>query len=214
MTASGKKKAKKTRKASSREQAFTPGRTAEDIRRRAVRAALDLAAQRGWENISLHDISRVSDLSLAQLYDHFEDKADIIGAFARMIDKQVMEAASTPGEGLSPRDALFDLLMERFDLLNEHRAGVCSVLRAYRFDPKEAFVALPHLGRSMGWMLEAAGIDTLGLQGTLRIIGLTAVYLKALKSWLDDDSADMGKTMATLDQALGQAEKFAQMFGL
>ncbi len=73
---------------------------------------------------------------------------------------------------------------------------------------------LPYLCRSMGWMLDAAGIETGGVKGTLKVAALTAIYLKTLYVWHRDDSADMAKTMATLDSALGHAEQWAEKISL
>jgi len=65
----------------------------------------------------------------------------------------------------------------------------------------------------MGWMADAAGVETGGIKGVAKIAGLTALYLKALWVWRDDDSTDMAKTMASLDQSLGRAERWAENLG-
>ena len=64
---------------------------------------------------------------------------------------------------------------------------------------------------SMAWMLEAAGVPATGWRGTLRVQGLTAVWLYTLRAWLADESADLSGTMAALDRALGRAEQFGDM---
>jgi ubiquinone biosynthesis protein COQ9 len=179
---------------------------------RVVAKALEMAAQQGWENTGLADIARESGLSLAELHDHFEDKSDIIAALGRIIDRKVLESVGAMEEGVSPRDRLFHILMERYDALNEYRAGLVAVLNSFKPDPKQAVIALPHLCRSMTWMLEAAGIDTNGIGGALRVAGLSVVYIKGLHAWMDDDSADLAKVMAVLDKDLSRAEKIANNF--
>ena len=64
--------------------------------------------------------------------------------------------------------------------------------------------------RSMTWIAEAAGVDTAGPIGMLRVKGVAGVYLVALRSWLNDDTADNAKTMSALDRALQRAESLAQ----
>jgi AcrR family transcriptional regulator len=174
---------------------------------------LELASELGWANVTLMDVSDKSGLSLAELHDHFDDKADILVALGRMIDRRVLEAFDTPEVDASLRDRLFDVMMERFDVLNDYRDGVVAVLHSFRFEPKDAVISCPHLCRSMSWMLEASGIETNGFRGAAKIVGLTGVYLKVLKIWKDDESPDMGKTMAMLDKHLGQAESLANRFG-
>ncbi len=189
-------------------------RPAKTVKEKAVKAALTLAAKQGWVETSLADIAKQAKIPLHELHDHFEDRLDILSAYGRTIDKRVLETAGSPDPETPPRDALFDILMERFDVLNEDRAGVQSILKSFCQDPKQAIISLPHLGRSMSWMLDAAGIDTGGIKGALKVAGLTALYLKILRVWKSDDSEDMAKTMAELDKSLGHAEQWAGSFGL
>lgn len=184
-----------------------------NIHERVVAAALALAAQKGWEAVTLQAIARRAKIPLHELRDHFEDRYDIIAAWGRILDRSVLENAGAGDETASPRDRLFDLLMERLDLLNEQRDGAKAILASFKCDPKQAVICLPHLCRSMGWMLDAAGIETGGVKGVAKIAGLTAIYLKTLWVWREDDSPDMAKTMAALDRSLGRAEEWADRFG-
>lgn len=182
-------------------------------RETVVHAALGLAAEQPWQDITLVDIARHAGIKLHELRGFFDDKADILGAFGGLVDRRVMARWSADPDS-SPRDRLFDLLMERFECLEDHRAGLTSVLKSFRLDPKQALIALPHLCRSMSWMLEAAAIGTSGLQGALRVAGLTALYVHVLKTWMEDDGADLAKTMAALDRDLGHVENWSQKLGL
>ncbi len=180
-------------------------------REKIVLCALDLAAKNGWDSVTLADIAEHCKIPLSDLYDSVEDKADILTAFGRMIDKKVMENFSVDGE--SARDNLFDILMERFDALNEHREGLSSILESFKCDPKQLVIGMPHVCRSMSWMLEACGISTSGIKGAVRVAGLSGLYLKTLRVWLKDNTADMAKVMAALDRDLERAERWAGFLG-
>ncbi len=138
-------------------------------------AALALAGERGWENITLRDIAARAGVGLAEIYDLYCDKTDILAGYGRMVDRATLERAgmgeNSAGDDSAEnrRDRLFDLVMERFEILNDHRAGVLSVLRGLWRDPKQAVIGAPHLARSMAWMLAAAGINTEGLRGAARL---------------------------------------------
>ena len=190
-------------------------KTIKTVKEKAVEAALALAAKDGWDAVTLHAIARKTKIPLHELHDHFEDRYDIIAAWGRIIDKKVLANAGAPDpdDDTSPRDRLFDLLMERLDVVNEQRDGAKAILSSFKCDPKQAVICLPHLCRSMGWMADAAGVETGGIKGVAKIAGLTALYLKALWVWRDDDSTDMAKTMASLDQSLGRAERWAENLG-
>ncbi len=187
----------------------------EAFKEKIVHAALGLAVAQGWENTTLRDIAIAADVSLADLYAVIEDKNDILVLLGRMIDKAVVSQVSVSGGDVSsPRDALFDILMDRYDTLNDYREGLVAVLQSFRYDPKQMVISMPHLCRSMSWMLECAGIETSGLKGAIKVAGLSGVYLKVLKVWMEDESDDLSKTMAALDKTLNRAEKAADMFGL
>jgi AcrR family transcriptional regulator len=179
------------------------------LKGRAVRAALDLAAEKGWDKTGLQDIAKRCKCSLADLNDIFEDRGEILAAYERQIDRRVLAQVGKPDLTTPERDRLFDVLMERFDVLGEDRAAVVSILKSFRLDPKQAVIGIPHLGKSMLWMLEAAGVESAGAKGALTAFGLIGVYLYTLKAWMDDDSEDQSKTMAALDRALGRAETLA-----
>ena len=66
----------------------------------------------------------------------------------------------------------------------------------------------------MCWMLESAGISTYGIKGACRVAGLTGLYVKTLRVWLADDSADLSRVMAALDKDLGRVESWAGSLGL
>lgn len=183
-------------------------------REAALDAALALAADKGWVSVTMGDIARRSKMKLADLHALFDDKGDILIAWHRRIDHKVLEAFEGAGGEGSPRDALFDILMERFDILNDDRAAAVSILNALCLDPKELVIAFPQLGRSMAWMLDAAGIDTGGMKGAARVAGLGIIYLAVLRVWKDDDSRDMSKTMAALDRYLDRGESIIHTIGL
>ena len=185
-----------------------------DAKAAILEAALALAETQGWAHTLLPDIAREAGLSMEELYEHIEDKSDILVLLGRMIDKKTLAACSVePDPALSPRDRLFEILMERFDVLNDHRAALVSILDTFKCDPKQLVISSPHLGRSMSWILEAAGIETQGIRGAAKVAGLTALYLKTLHVWRDDESADLSKTMAALDKDLERAERFANTLG-
>lgn len=187
---------------------------ARPVKERVVDAALSIAATMPWEMISLSDIADEADATLAELSDYFDDKSDILVAYGRRIDRQVLDSVGTASPDENSRDRLFEILMERFDVIGEDREAFVSILKSFKVDPKQAVISLPHLGRSMSWTLEAAGMDTTGIKGAIRVAGLTGIYINVLRTWIEDDSADLSKTMAALDRNLGRAEQAANTFML
>lgn len=178
-----------------------------------VESMLVLARERGWELVDFEDIAQTAGVDIDDAREYFDDKGDILAAYGRKIDRQIFDNIAED-ESLSCRDKLFDLMMERFDALNEEREAVISILDGFRGDPKEAVLSFPHLGRSMSRTLEASGIETDGIFGAAKVLGLVGIYLYVVRTWKDDDSADMAKTMAALDKALDRSEQVYEFLPL
>ena len=61
----------------------------------------------------------------------------------------------------------------------------------------------------MRFMLEAAGIDSEGQAGQLKIQGLVFAWSRVLAVWLKDDDPGLAPTMAALDRELARGETLA-----
>lgn len=180
-----------------------------DVRERLMRSALALAGDGGWEATALAAVATRADATLIEAYTAFPTRFALLVGLLTRTDRQVLEDGPADADD-SPHDRLFDILMRRFDALAAERDGVVAIVRALPGDPLTALMLAPSFAASMSWMLEAAGISTAGLLGSLRVKGLAVVYLATLRIWLDDDSLDMAKTMAALDRNLQRADSLAR----
>lgn len=182
-----------------------------DNRTKIIEAAMALAAERNWRDVSMAEIADAAGIGIGELYEMFSSRTALLNAFGRMVDAEVLGAgAADPDEPAA--DRLFDVLMRRFDVLNRYKPGLTSVIESTARDPLSALCSVAQLRQSMAWMLEAAGLSSDGWRGLVRIKGLSAVYLYAMRVWLRDDSEDMAKTMAALDKALKRIDRLARGF--
>ncbi len=170
---------------------------------RIVAAALRLAGEFPWSDVTLPDIAKAAEVSLLDLRNEFGSKGEILAAFVRSVDDEVLARAPerTPGEG--PRDAIFEVVMSRFDVLAAYKPALRSVAGSW---PAEAALVRA-VAASQAWMLRAAGISAEGLEGQARAAGLTAVYASVFRTWLDDDDPGQARTMAALDRRLRRGER-------
>ncbi len=176
-----------------------------DRNARILDAALTLAAERGWNAVSMSDIAAAAEVAPAQLYAAYPTKTAILSALIARTDEAVLRDGSGGSEGDSRRDRLFDLLMRRLEVLAPHKEGIRAMLADVPRDPVSTLAAAPPLLRAMTWMLDAAGVPADGLSGLLRAQVLAGVYLATLRTWSRDDSPDMARTMAALDRNLRRA---------
>jgi len=175
---------------------------------RLIDAALALAGRQSWRRTGLAEIAAEAGLSLPEAYSLHRGKAGILLAFQRRIDQAAL-AGTARQAGESARERLFDLLMRRFDALKPHKAAIRAILRDSLGHPGAIF-GIAGVARSMRWMLEGAGISTGGCAGRLLVHLVTALYLAVLRTFLADDSEDLGRTMAALDRGLRQGEQLCR----
>ena len=171
-----------------------------------IAGAFRVAAEEGWRKVSVVSSARAAGLPLPEARARFPARATILLRFGRMADQAALMGAEAEGP---VRDRLFDLLMRRFDALQQHRAGVLALMHALPSDPPAAAMLACATRRSMRWMLQAAGVSASGLRGEMQIRGLMAVWLWALRAWTRDETSDMSATMVALDNALARADQAA-----
>lgn len=177
-------------------------------RDRLIDATLQLIADQGWRRLSMAEIAAAADLPILRLYREFRSKPEILCAFLRRIDETVLASPVEAEADERPRDRVFDLLMRQFDALGPYRAALEVLGRELPTDPLAALAAGARLLRSIGWMLEAAGISAYGLGGTVALKLTVAAYLAAARVWLRDDTPDLAPTMAALDRRLRAVERW------
>ncbi|TCZ59924.1 TetR family transcriptional regulator [Roseicella aquatilis] len=173
-----------------------------------------VVAAHGWGGVTLRRLAAASGLSAGAIRARCPDgPRDLLALHGRLMDEAVA-AGTVPGQGGTPRDRIFDVLMRRIDAMQPHRAGLVRLLEELRMEPGLALCLLAQLPRSTARLLEAAEIDRHGLSGALRTQGLVGVWLATMRAWVQDDSADLGHTMAALDRALDRAEQVARSLRL
>lgn len=209
-----KRTARRTKAAGAKARIATSvggGRTQASIEDRAVDAALAVAAEEGWRAVSLAAVAEKAGLSLAELYAVLPSKGAILDAFARRIDRATLSGVELDASDAgSIRDRLFDIIMRSFDALEPHRAAVAALVGDLPRNPLAAFCQGTRMLRSVAWMAAAAGVNTSGPLGIVRVNAIAAAYLVVLRAWLADESTDKSRTMAALDRVLKNLEMLAQ----
>lgn len=166
-----------------------------------IEAALSLATERPWSDVSLRDIADAAGLPFSALRGTFGSKTQIIAGFIRAVDDEVLGKIPERDPGDQPRDVLFEVLMARFDAMAAYKEGLRSISRDIDFD-STLFNAMLN---SQRWMLLAAGLDGDGPRGVMRSTGLASLFTSVFQIWLEDDDPGLARTMAALDRRLRRA---------
>ncbi len=179
-------------------------------REAAVEALMRLAAEQPWNDIEISDIAREADLSLAELRELFPSKGAVLGGLSRIIDRAVLEGDSSDLADEPARERLFDVLMRRLDAMTPYKPALRRISFALRGDPLSMLALNGVALNSHRYMLAAAGIDTEGPLGRLKIQGTVVAFARTVEVWLDDDDPALARTMAKLDREIRRGETFME----
>ncbi len=177
-------------------------------RDKAVDALMALLAEQPFDEIGLAEIAGRGGLSLSQLRTEFGSTLAILAAHTKDIDRQVLDGKDDTADE-PPRDRLFDVLMRRLEALAPYKDAVRSLLHSARRRPALALALNGMALRSQHWMLTAAGIDTQGPRGMLRVQGAALLFGRVLSVWVNDEEPGLDRTMAALDRGLASAERWS-----
>ena len=163
-----------------------------DILDKACDAALALAAERPWREVSLREIAERAGVEFAALYEAAPAKPLLALRLSQRLDRAALATAATPSDDV--HDRLFDATMARIEAMEAHRAALVSMARG------EGVIAVaPHLPLTARAILEAAGVTA----SPPRLAAMTLVWLRVVQVWRDDEGA-LNRTMAEIDKRLKQ----------
>jgi AcrR family transcriptional regulator len=177
-----------------------------DKRAAIVAALMGLAAERRWEDISISDVAAEAGVKLSDFRDAFPSKGAVLGAYSRMIDKQVLDGANNDLMAEPAKERLFDVLMRRLDAMAPNREALRGIVEWAKRDPVSAAALNQVALNSMRFMLEAADISSEGAVGAVKLQGLVLAWMRILDVWFDDDDPAFARTMAALDRELTRGE--------
>ena len=163
-------------------------------------AALGLADDRLWSEITLRDIAVAAGVSFADLYARAPGKSALLEHLSARFDRAALNTAELE-PAAEAHDRLFEAVMARLEAMEPHRNALVAIGRS------EGLAAIgPRLPRTARALLEASGIDTGGISGAARMAAMTAVWIRILTVWRDDEGA-LNRTMAEIDKQLKTMRK-------
>lgn len=163
-----------------------------DIVALAIDAALALAAEGSWREVSLRQVAEKAQIPLADLFARADGKQALLDRLSARLDAAALATAATASE--DPHDRLFDAVMARIEAMEPYRAALTSI-----YHGTDALSLIPRFPRTARAILEAAGVAAT----PPRLIAMTAVWARTAQVWRDDGGA-LNRTMAEIDLRLKQ----------
>lgn len=175
-------------------------------------ALFTLIEREGWAGVTLPQVAKAAKMKRADVMTLYADKNALLKNFGAFLDQKMI--ATYQEQDVSLKEKLFDLLMQRFDMLNEWRNGLQRLMDDMTGQPITALCFGAESGaafcRSMQCMLMLAGVQAESPRGKMAAFFLKLVYFAMLRVWRSDESPDLSVTMAALDRALERFVRFCR----
>jgi hypothetical protein len=181
--------------------------TRRKILEKGVHAALELGATSNWQDLTLAAIAEQAGLKLADFHGA-AGKDAIADAVEAHFDKAMSEGSFDQDE--TPRTRLFDVIMMRFEAMEAHRDALVSLMSWRQTQPLRLLNLVSARQASAEWALTCSRLDTSeGLPRPVRTAAVAWSITQAERAWRKEDSADLSRTMASLDGELRKMEERA-----
>ena len=160
---------------------------------------------KSWGKLTMDDVLGKSK----KKQKYINTKNDLLKNLNRYVDNILIEKTKYI-ENSSTKDTLFEVLMLRFDIIQQNRISFLKIFEELKKSPKKILKLFPSLLESMIVTAELAKFNVNGLSGSIRLKGLFIVYFITFFTWVDDKTDSLETTMNALDKNLDHAEKFGK----
>ena len=177
---------------------------------------MEKIASDGWQSVDLENLSQECDFDVLDVTGGIRNKVDLLVAFSAFIDMTVNQSidADLKDDQIPLRERLLEALLIRFEALAPYKAGVIKLMKTLPDNLHSVLIGSKSLKLSMEATLAAVGLESKGIQGTVRVKGLSVIFLSGVCTWSKDNSEDLSATTRALDERLKQAENIILDLGL
>jgi AcrR family transcriptional regulator len=171
------------------------GRWEPNARGRLEEAALDLFAERGYDQTTVAQIAERAGLTERTFFRHFADKREVLFGGGAVLEEALTTAVREAPAGATPYDVVAEALGRAAGFLDEERRERAP--RRQAVIEAHAELRERELGKMLAWAATlAAGLEERGVEP--RLAGLIAetgiaVFRTAFAAWVaDTDAHDLG----------------------
>ena len=173
-----------------------------------AQVTLSILKNKNWQKINTKEIKDKCKIkSFDEIIKNEQDLLKLINEyfdFKLSINSEYIEKSSN-------KDMIFEVIMMRFDILQDYRKSVISIYSSFKKKPKNLILLLPHLIDSIILMLSYAKFSTKGIFGQIKIKAILIIYISTFLVWIKDESDSLEKTMTALDNYLDYAGKILKL---
>ena len=179
-----------------------------DLDQRILEVTLAQADEVGWDQVRLRRVAEGLGITLPELRSHYRDLDAVADAwFERALDAMLAHTEAGFAD-LPARERIYLVMIRWFEAQRHERAVVGQMLatKLYPSHPHHWVPMIFRLSRLIQWVRDAAGLDAGGKRRQVEEVGLTLLFLAALRVWLGDETDDLEITRRFLRRRLSEAD--------
>ncbi|MCC5878362.1 MAG: TetR/AcrR family transcriptional regulator [Idiomarina sp.] len=171
-----------------------------------LNAALQLGDVTGWEKLTLNQVARQLDTSLADIHREFPQKDDLVDAWLDRADSMMLARFPHAGSNnkMSNEQRLRIAMQKWLDALAPHHKLTGDML-LYKLEPGHIHLqtaGLLRISRTVQWFREAAELKATHVQRIGQEIALSSLFIGVFIHWLNDKTPNQRKTRDRLHHVL------------
>ena len=180
------------------------------LREKIAIHTLKFLSNKSYENLSLEKIYKTSKINKKTFYQIILNKRELLKNINIYFDSLILLKSNTI-DNSTKRDMIFEIIMIRFDILNNHRVAIIKIYNFLKKNPQDLTSLIPSFVFSMKNMCKIAKIKDDHLLGNLKTNGLLILYFLTFLVWIKDESESLDKTMNALDKYLDRADNLIKI---
>ena len=155
-------------------------------RGRVIRAAMELAAEGGYDAVQMRDVAARAEVALGTIYRYFSSKDHLLAAcqveWASLIERRLQ---TRPLKGATPADRVAEVVARAYRALEKAPELTAALLTAISSRDPAVADCQREMSRIMGSVLRSAmdGVDDDVAGGAARV--LSHVWFTALMGWVN-----------------------------
>ena len=169
--------------------------------------ALQLASKTNWEQLTLQQVALAMQISLADIYHHFQTKDQLVDAWFDRADIAMLSAQISAE--LPAKERLQQAIQHWLAALAPYHK-LSGQMLLYKLEPGHIHLQLGgvlRISRTVQWLREAAGLTASGVARIGQELALTSLFVAVFIYWLNDRSPGQQRSLTLLQRKLQCADE-------
>lgn len=183
------------------------------MQKQIIETFLTLLMEKGWNHTTLEDVANTLNVSIGEIQNILPQKEKIFHLLASEVESSVYSELQAPDIVVyAEKDQVMEVLVTKLEAMTPFKVFL-KYLRSNFLSHTEISIpfAMAELA-SLERILAHYQINQNSLLGELKRKAIFGVYLLAMDTWVQDESPDLGPTLAKLDRLLSKGETFLERY--